>query len=95
MNTYFYEFLLKIEKAELQVSLLPENCIEESLQMMSLLNETLKEFKNFVLNNGFDSPEEEKTFFRDIKPQVQGKWLFYHQVYQWELMAEFPFEHNQ
>ncbi|AWL77983.1 RteC domain-containing protein [Capnocytophaga canimorsus] len=87
MNTFFYQFLLKIKQEEQKVSFLPESCVEESLQMMSLLSDMLKELKIYVLDNGFDSQKEEIIFFRDVKPVVQGKWLFYHQLYQWEAVT--------
>lgn len=81
MNTYFNEFLLKVKQEEQKVSLLPESCVKESSQMISLLSEMLKEMKTYVLDNGFDSQNEEIIFFRDVKPLIQGKLLFYRKVY--------------
>ncbi|WP_392420340.1 hypothetical protein ACF3OE_03465 [Capnocytophaga canis] len=94
MNTCFNEFLLKVRQEERKVSLLPESCVKESSQMISLLSKILKEMKTYVLDNGFDSQNEEIIFFRDVKPVVQGKWLFYHQLYQWEAVTSvFPKAH--
>lgn len=92
MNTYFNEFLLKIEQEEQKVTFLPENCIKESLQMMSVLSNMLKEMKTYILTNGFESQSEEISFFREIKPIIQGKLLFYRQIHLWEKsLQEEPF----
>ncbi len=94
MNTYFNEFLLKIEQEEQKVTFLPENCIKESLQMMSVLSNMLKEMKTYILTNGFESQSEEISFFRDIKPIIQGKLLFYRQIHLWEKSLSFLPKHN-
>lgn len=40
--------------------------------------------KEYILENGFAKPEEEIEFFKKIKPEVQGKLIFYNKVFKIE-----------
>lgn len=85
MKRYVYkEALSRIKREEERISLEPANAIEGSYKMTLLLKDLLAEVKEHVLANGFNDSREEINFFRNIKPQILGKLVFYNKVYRIE-----------
>jgi hypothetical protein len=84
MKNIYRNVLLKIKEAEENLSLTPETVVADSRKMVILLNEQLQTLKDYVLKNGFDSHQEEIQFFRDIKPQICGKLLYYNKLFRIE-----------
>lgn len=75
---------LKVKEQEEKLSLTPETVIKESCVMVELINRHLKELKDYVLSKGFEDKQEEIEFFRDVKPMLFAKLLFYNKLYQIE-----------
>ncbi|AZA54488.1 MAG: RteC domain-containing protein [Chryseobacterium sp.] len=84
MKAFYKTIQERIKDAEQQVSLDSENAIEESRRMAILLKELLNELRTRVLTVGFQDESEEIDFFRKIKPEVQGKLLYYNKVFRIE-----------
>jgi hypothetical protein len=57
-----------IRKAEQEFSLDPEQIIEKSYQMTTVLQNLLSTVKKNVLENGFSDENEEITFFKTVLP---------------------------
>ncbi|WP_457851802.1 RteC domain-containing protein [Elizabethkingia anophelis] len=58
--------------------------LEEVLKMISYLQEVLTSLKASVIKEGFESEWEEINFFRNVKPGILGKLIYYNKVYRIE-----------
>ncbi|MBT2559791.1 RteC domain-containing protein [Pedobacter sp. ISL-68] len=85
MKTFYKIVHEKIKDAEQQISLDSENAIEESRKMTILLKELLNDLRDRVISSGFREKADEIEFFRKIKPEVQGKLLYYNKVFRIEI----------
>lgn len=80
-----YDTIVKrIEIQEQNITLNKEKVIDEAYQMTIVLNGLLNEAKELVSEKGFLNKEEEINFFKNIKPQILGKLIFYNKVYRIE-----------
>lgn len=57
---------------------------EEAYQMTLFLNEMLCSIKSEVLQAGFKNENQEIDFFKNIKPQILGKLIYYNKVFRIE-----------
>ncbi|MGO3807839.1 MAG: RteC domain-containing protein, partial [Sphingobacterium sp.] len=57
---------------------------EEAYQMTLFLNEMLCSIKTQVVQTGFTDEQQEIEFFKNIKPQVLGKLIYYNKVFRIE-----------
>lgn len=73
-----------IRKAELEFSLGPEQIIDKSYQMTTVLRNVLSTVKKNVLEKGFSDEKEEINFFKTVKPQILGKLIYYNKVFRIE-----------
>lgn len=80
MKTYFRSALLSIREQEQKLTMDAAHVIQESRAMIQLLSVQLAELKEYVTKNDFISLEEEIEFFKEIKPELYGKLLFYNRV---------------
>ncbi|MBA5630008.1 hypothetical protein [Moheibacter lacus] len=74
---YIKKIILKIREEEQKSDLSPQCVIASSRQIASVLLDKLELMKGYILENGFGKSEEEIEFFKKIKPEVQGKLIFY------------------
>ncbi|NBL65576.1 tetracycline regulation of excision, RteC [Flavobacterium sp. NST-5] len=58
--------------------------LDEALKMISYLQEVLTSLKASVIKEGFGSEWEEINFFRNVKPGILGKLIYYNKVYRIE-----------
>lgn len=58
--------------------------LDEALKMISYLQEILISLKASVTKEGFESEWEEINFFRNVKPGILGKLIYYNKVYRIE-----------
>jgi len=87
---FFHEAISKISKKEERLTIKPSKIIEESYAMTLLLKDLLAELKEFVMNSGFENEQQEIDFFKNIKPQILGKLIFYNKVYRMEIACPVP-----
>ena len=57
---------------------------DEAYQMILFLKEMLCAIKVEILQEGFSSEDEEIDFFKNIKPQVLGKLIYYNKIFRIE-----------
>ncbi len=84
----FTNTLQKVEKKENDVFMVQSgNIVTKSNQMILFLSGVLDEIKVKVLKNDFKTDQEEIYFFREIKPQILGKILFYQKLIEVEVLC--------
>ena len=84
MKNSLNDILVQIKKYEKKVSDEATNLIDESYKISAYLREILFEIKNQVLKVGFKNDSEEINFFKNIKPQILGKLIYYNKVFRIE-----------
>jgi hypothetical protein len=86
MQDYFKQ-LSDAMHAELQVIDL-EGCdisIEESISMVEFFKKGLSDLRSFLLAKESMPVEDEITFFKEMKPEVLGRLLYFHKIHNIEL----------
>ncbi|SFS46047.1 RteC domain-containing protein [Lutibacter maritimus] len=58
--------------------------VTTSEESVHLIRNSLSEFRNFIISNGFNSEEDEIDFFKNIKPKVVSKLIYYGKLFQIE-----------
>lgn len=76
--------LSEISRKEAAISSRASRLIDESHQMTCYLQELLSSTKEYILQQGFNNIDEEINFFRNIKPQILGKLIYYNKVFRLE-----------
>lgn len=80
----YHEKLSKILKEERKVALTLGKPMDEASHMTSFINSILGEVKSTIASTGFKSKESEIQFFKNIKPQILGRLIYYNKVYKLE-----------
>lgn len=80
LNLIISEILIKEEKVSCETL----HIIDEAYQMTLYLNELLRAMYQCVVKEGFKNEAEEIEFFRNIKPHILGKLIYYNKVFQIE-----------
>jgi len=84
IQSNFREILIDIRNEEEKMSLNLVHIIEESFQMTVFLQNLLLDLKKRVLEKGFKDDKEQIQFFKQIKPHLLGKLMYYNKVYRIE-----------
>jgi hypothetical protein len=74
----------EIRRKEDKVSSETFHIIDEAFQMTLYLKELLHTTHEYILKEGFKNETEEIEFFRDIKPQILGRLIYYNKVFRIE-----------
>ncbi|TWI18798.1 RteC domain-containing protein [Sphingobacterium siyangense] len=84
MEIVLSKILSQIRRQEDKLSSQMMPPAEEAYQMTLFLNEMLCAIKAQVLQNGFTDEQQEIDFFKNIKPQIMGKLIYYNKVFRIE-----------
>lgn len=84
MKNSLNALLNEIKIFEKKVSEETTNLIDESYQIATYLRELLAKIKNQIIQDGFKDDYEEINFFKNIKPQILGKLIYYNKVFRIE-----------
>lgn len=85
MEKCFYKDVLeRIQKEEKAIGVLTGSIIDESYRMISYLQDVLNELKISLCEKGFKNEKEEIVFFKEVKPQILGKLIYYNKIYRIE-----------
>lgn len=76
--------IAEIQKQERKLSAETHSVIAEAYKMTIYLQELLHTVKEDVVNEGFSSKDEEIHFFKQVKPNILGKLIYYNKVYRIE-----------
>ena len=83
LNSIVSEIRLMEDKVSRETS----GLIDEAYQMTLYLKELLHTAREYILKEGFKDQTEEIEFFRDIKPQILGKLIYYNKVFRIETVC--------
>lgn len=84
MGNSLKNILSDVNKYERVVSEKSNNLIDESCTLTMYLKELLFDLKTKTLQEGFEDEAEEINFFKNIKPQILGKLIYYNKVFRIE-----------
>lgn len=84
MNHSLDNVIDKINMYEKNILKDTTNLIDDSFKIITYLRESLATLKNQILNKGFKDEAEEINFFKNIKPQILGKLIYYNKVFRIE-----------
>lgn len=83
-SAIFKEILSEIDTREQELSLGDTSPIEQSGIMIALLQGVLVRIKEQVRTAGFADAMQEIEFFKEVKPLILGKLIYYNNVYRIE-----------
>lgn len=84
MEIILSKILSKIRHKEDKISSQMIQSSDEAYQMTLFLNEMLSAIKTEVLQVGFLNEDQEVDFFKNVKPQILGKLIYYNKVFRIE-----------
>lgn len=84
MEIVLSKILSQIRHQEDKLSSQMMQTSEEAYQMTLFLNEMLCSIKTKVLQAGFTDEQQEIDFFKNTKPQILGKLIYYNKVFRIE-----------
>ncbi|MGO1595813.1 MAG: RteC domain-containing protein [Sphingobacterium sp.] len=84
MEIVLSKILSQIQHQEDKLSSQMMQTGEEAYQMTLFLNEMLGSIKAKVLQDSFAGEQQEIDFFKNIKPQILGKLIYYNKVFRIE-----------
>lgn len=84
MRHLLHKIVSDIQKHERKLSAEASSFMDEAYRMTVYLKELLGDIKEDIINEGFKSLEDEILFFKQIKPTVLGKLIYYNKVFRIE-----------
>ena len=84
MEIVLNKILSEIQHQEDKLSSQMMQTADEAYQMTLFLKEMLFTIKMKVLQTGFKDEQQEINFFKNIKPQILGKLIYYNKVFRVE-----------
>ena len=84
MEIVLNKVLSEIQDQENKLSSQMMQTADEAYQMTLFLKEMLFTIKMKVLQTGFKDEQQEINFFKNIKPQILGKLIYYNKVFRVE-----------
>ena len=84
MKIVLNKILAEIHHQEDKLSSRMMRTADEAYQMTLFLKEMLYSIKNQVLQDSFENEQQEIDFFKNIKPQILGKLIYYNKVFRIE-----------
>jgi hypothetical protein len=75
----------EIEKQINKIERVEKNEITKSTQILTFLESKLEELKSFIVLYDFKTEEEEILFFKELKPKIISKLIYYMSVYKIEM----------
>lgn len=93
MREYIDNILLEIDSEIDRFDIYGYDIIENSLKMIDLIQAYIDKLRERVIVYEFSSQEEEIIFFKELKPQVLSKQLYFNKIYCIE--SKFPTGSNE
>lgn len=85
MENFTRTILAEIETKILKIEYDEKNRLTSLKQILKFLDGKLLELKEFVINYEFHSEEEEIMFFKEQKPKIWSKLIYYMSIYKMEI----------
>lgn len=80
MKQAYKNILLAIEKEEANLSRSNRSVYDEAGRMVTFLRNLLSELKVEFIARGFDSRHDEIVFFKEVKPIILSKFIYYSKI---------------
>lgn len=93
MREYIENILLEIDSEIERFDIYGYDIIENSLKMIDLTQGYIDQLRERVIVHEFNAQEEEIVFFKELKPQVLSKQLYFNKIYCIE--SKFPTGSNE
>ena len=84
MKDTLNNIVAEIQEQERKLSANTTSFIDEAFKMTVYLQELLCTLKEKVVGKGFSTKDEEIHFFKQVKPNILGKLIYYNKVYRIE-----------
>ncbi|WP_395763144.1 RteC domain-containing protein [Elizabethkingia anophelis] len=84
MKYSLQNIILEIHNKEDRISSEGKTLIAEAYEMTLYLQDLLSSAKSLVREKGFNDDAEEINFFRNTKPQILGKLIYYNKIFRIE-----------
>lgn len=84
MRHLLHKIVSDIQKQEQKLSAEASSFMDEAYRMTVYLKELLGNIKYDIISEGFKTLEEEILFFKQIKPTILGKLIYYNKVFRIE-----------
>lgn len=84
MNKFYNEALSKLETKIKELEIEADCPIQQIESVIPVIIQCLSEVKEYVLKNGFKNTEAEIHFFKNQKPAIVSKLIYYNAVYKIE-----------
>ena len=85
MEKFTNLYLDEIEKQIKKIERDEKNEIAKSTQILTFLESKLEELKSFIVRYNFKTEDEEILFFKELKPKIISKLIYYISVYKIEI----------
>ncbi|NDP20388.1 MAG: hypothetical protein GZ091_04825 [Paludibacter sp.] len=85
MEKFTNLYLEEIEKQIKKIEQDEKTEIAKSVHILTFLDPKLEELKEFIVKYDFKTEEEEILFFKEMKPKIFSKLIYYKSVYKIEL----------
>lgn len=93
MKEYFDKILLGVNSMIDEIDIYDYDIIETSLSMVLRLQDILTDLRNQLQTYVFSSKEEEIFFFKNQKPELLGRLLYFYKIYRIE--TQYPTGSNE
>lgn len=93
MREYIEKILQEIDSEIDRFDIYGYDIIENSLKMIDLIQNYIDQLREKIIVHQFSSQEEEIVFFKELKPQVLSKQLYFNKIYCIE--SKFPTGSNE
>lgn len=84
MKLHCLNVIWQIEDHIVDLTAETEDQVKLSEEVISFLLKELEQLKKYVLEKGFRNREEEVYFFRDLKPRIVSKLIYYNGIFKIE-----------
>ena len=85
MKQYTHDLLEKINNDIQVIDLEEDNIFKKSLKLTSFLEKAFNELKVYISKYSFKNETEEIQFFKETKPQIFSKLIYYSTIYKFEM----------
>lgn len=84
MKFTLQNILSEIQRKETKIATETSHMIDEAYQMTTYLQDLLNNLKSYVVSEGFKNEDAEIDFFKNTKPHILGKLIYYNKIFRIE-----------
>lgn len=85
MDDFFSTILEQVNSEISAIECRESNILAVSKEIVDLMQQALLDLKEFVIAHKFENNEQEIHFFKDLKPQLMSKLIYFNSIYRFEL----------